>query len=177
MHGRILYLVFHKAVFEDPPCLTSFYTTYFWKMRIISLTMYMMQYTRSNRESYQYDWEVLYLVCQQSNKSEPWQMSHTIKYTEGSKHSNRQCDHKTFLVKKKLLEITLDNKRKFYKCNENFYQKGSRQLNALAKLTNYTKLPKRRILMTAFLKAQSKYCPVIWIFHTRSLINKVNRLH
>ena len=139
--------------------------------------MYMMQYTRSNRESYQYDWEVLYLVCQQSNKSEPWQMSHTIKYTEGSKHSNRQCDHKTFLVKKKLLEITLDNKRKFYKCNENFYQKGSRQLNALAKLTNYTKLPKRRILMNAFLKAQSKYCPVIWIFHTRYLINKVNRLH
>ena len=38
-------------------------------------------------------------------------------------------------------------------------------------------LPKRRILMNAFLKVQFNYCPVIWVFHSRSLNNKLNRFH
>ena len=38
-------------------------------------------------------------------------------------------------------------------------------------------LPKRRILMNAFFKAQFNYCPAVWMFHSRSLNNKINRLH
>ena len=38
-------------------------------------------------------------------------------------------------------------------------------------------LPKKRILMNAFFKAQFNYCPIIWMFHSRSLNNKINRLH
>ena len=30
--------------------------------------------------------------------------------------------------------------------------------------------------MNAFFKAQYNYCPVIWMFHSRSLNNKINRL-
>ena len=37
-------------------------------------------------------------------------------------------------------------------------------------------LPKRRILMNAFFKAQFNYCPIIWMFHSRCLNNKINRL-
>ena len=33
-------------------------------------------------------------------------------------------------------------------------------------------LPKRGILMNAFSKAQFNYCPVIWVFHSRSF-NKI----
>ena len=36
-------------------------------------------------------------------------------------------------------------------------------------------LPKKRILMNAFFKAQFNYCPSIWMFHT--LNNKINSLH
>ena len=50
-------------------------------------------------------------------------------------------------------------------------------LNTLSKITNYTELPKRRILINAIFKAQFNYCPVIWMFHSRSLNNKINRLH
>ena len=39
------------------------------------------------------------------------------------------------------------------------------------------KLPKRRILMNAFFKAQFNYCPIIWMFQSSSLNNKINRLH
>ena len=38
-------------------------------------------------------------------------------------------------------------------------------------------LPKRCILMNAFFKAQFNYCPIIWMFHSRCLNNKINRLH
>ena len=31
--------------------------------------------------------------------------------------------------------------------------------------------------MNAFLKSQFNYCPAIWIFHSRALQNKINRLH
>ena len=77
----------------------------------------------------------------------------------------------------KLLGIVFDNKLKFDKHIENIFQKANRKLNALARVTNYMELPKRRILMNAFFKAQFNYCPVIWMFHSRSLNNKINRLH
>ena len=38
-------------------------------------------------------------------------------------------------------------------------------------------LLKRRILLNAFFKAQFNYCPAIWVFHSRALNNKINRLH
>ena len=31
--------------------------------------------------------------------------------------------------------------------------------------------------MNAFFKAQFNYCPAVWMFHSRSLNNKINRLH
>ena len=77
----------------------------------------------------------------------------------------------------KLLGVVLDNKLKFDKHIENICQKANRKLNALARVTNYMELPKRRILMNAFFKAQFNYCPIVWMFHSRSLNNKINRLH
>ena len=76
-----------------------------------------------------------------------------------------------------LLGVVLDNKLEFDKHIENICQKANRKLNALARVTNYMELPKRRILMNAFFKAQFNYCPIVWMFHSRSLNNKINRLH
>ena len=78
---------------------------------------------------------------------------------------------------KKLLGVTIENKLKFDKHVENICQKASRKLNDLARLVNYMDLPKRRILIHGFFNAQFDYCPTIWMFHSRSLNNKVNRLH
>ena len=69
----------------------------------------------------------------------------------------------------KLLGVAFDNKLKFDKLIENICQKKNRKLNALVKVTNYMELPERRILMNMFFKAQFKYSPVIWMFHSRSL--------
>ena len=66
---------------------------------------------------------------------------------------------------------------KFDKHIENICQKANRKLNALARVTNYMELPKKCILMNAFFKAHFNYCPIVWMFHSRSLNNKINRLH
>ena len=36
---------------------------------------------------------------------------------------------------------------------------------------------KKRILMNAFSKSQFSYCPLIWMCHSRTNNNKINRLH
>ena len=36
---------------------------------------------------------------------------------------------------------------------------------------------KRRTLMKAFIESQFSYCPLIWIFHSKIMNNKINRIH
>ena len=38
-------------------------------------------------------------------------------------------------------------------------------------------LEKRRTLMKAFIESQFNYCPLTWMFHSRKLNNKINRIH
>ena len=77
----------------------------------------------------------------------------------------------------KLLGIQIDYKLKFDIHVETICKKAHRKLSALSRIINYMELPKRRILMNAFFKAQFNYCPIIWMFHSRNLNNKINRLH
>ena len=36
---------------------------------------------------------------------------------------------------------------------------------------------KRRTLFKAFVESQFKYCPIVWMFHSRRNNKKINRLH
>ena len=38
-------------------------------------------------------------------------------------------------------------------------------------------LEKRRIIVKTFAESQFNYCPLIWMLHSRTLNNKINRLH
>ena len=38
-------------------------------------------------------------------------------------------------------------------------------------------LEKRRTLMKAFTESQFNYCALIWMLHSRTLNNKINRIH
>ena len=75
------------------------------------------------------------------------------------------------------MELIIDNKIKFELHAGNICQKVNRKLNALARPTNYLEPPKRRILMNVLFKTQFNYCPIVWVFRSRSLNNEINRLH
>ena len=56
-------------------------------------------------------------------------------------------------------------------------KKGNQKLHALARVAKYLKPDKLRIIMKTFIESQFNYCPLIWMFHSRTLNNKINRLH
>ena len=49
--------------------------------------------------------------------------------------------------------------------------------SVLARITPYMCSSKRKLLTNAFFKAQFRYCPLVWMCHSRSMNNKINRLH
>ena len=36
---------------------------------------------------------------------------------------------------------------------------------------------KKRMIVKAFIESQFRYCPLVWVFHSRSRNNKINRIH
>ena len=50
-------------------------------------------------------------------------------------------------------------------------------MHVLARIAPYMNKDKLRSLMKAFIDAQFNYCPLIWMFHNRTLNNKINKLH
>ena len=77
----------------------------------------------------------------------------------------------------KLLGVTIDNKLSFTEHVRKICDKASQKLNALARLSSFMSLEKRRLIMKAFVNSQFGYCPLIWMFHNRTLNNRINRIH
>ena len=71
----------------------------------------------------------------------------------------------------KLLGIKVDTKLNFNKHLNDISVKPA------ARVVRYTSLSKKKILMNSFFKSQFSYCPLIFMFHSRIMNNKINRLH
>ena len=76
-----------------------------------------------------------------------------------------------------LLGITIEGDLKFNEHVKKLCKKGNQKLHALARISKYIDKEKLRILMKAFVTSQFNYCSLIWIFHSRTLNNKMNKLH
>ena len=77
----------------------------------------------------------------------------------------------------RLLGITIDNKLKFNKHVSNLCKKASQKLHALCRISQYMSTGQKRIIMRAFIHSQFGYCPLVWIFHSRELNRRINRIH
>ena len=77
----------------------------------------------------------------------------------------------------KLLGIVIDNDLKFDEHVTRLCNKGSQKLHALARVSPYMNTNQRRRIMKAFISSQFGYCPLVWMFHSRTLNNRINRLH
>ena len=76
-----------------------------------------------------------------------------------------------------MLGITIGPKLSFDKHIQQIYSRASVKLKALAKIAPFMNVTKRKILMNAFFSAQFSYSPLTWMFHSRKLNNKINKLH
>ena len=55
--------------------------------------------------------------------------------------------------------------------------KANQKLSALSRMAKLLSFNKRKTLFKAFVESQFKYCPIVWMFHSRRTNNKINRLH
>ena len=78
---------------------------------------------------------------------------------------------------KKLLGITIDNNLTFNEHVSNLCKKASQKLHALARVSGYKNLAQWRTIMKSFINCQFGYCPLVWMLHSRTLNNQINRIH
>ena len=76
-----------------------------------------------------------------------------------------------------LLGINLDSELKFEDHVNFMCKKASQKLYALAQIAPLMDLKQGRNIMKAFVESQFGYCPLIWMFHSRGLNNKMNHIH
>ena len=86
-----------------------------------------------------------------------------------SQIKNRDCE--------RLLGIDIDCKLSFENHINQICSKARAKIKALARISPFLDKRKRKLLMNAFFKSQFSYCPLSWMFHSRTLSNKINRLH
>ena len=83
---------------------------------------------------------------------------------------------KTVLVKK-LLGVKVDNKINFSEHLDGIIINESRKVSTLSRIFPFMSLTKRLFLMNSFFTSQFSYCPLIWMCHSRTINNKINKLH
>ena len=76
-----------------------------------------------------------------------------------------------------LLGITIDYELRFDNRVNYLCKKASLKLNALARIVPFMNVSNKRIIMKSFIESQLRYCPIIWMFHSRGLNNKINCIH
>ena len=77
----------------------------------------------------------------------------------------------------KLLGIKVDTKLNFNEHLNNLISKASHKENAVSSVMRYMSLSKKKKLENSFFNSQFSYCPLIWMFHSHIINNKMNRLH
>ena len=75
----------------------------------------------------------------------------------------------------KLLGVKIDTKLSFENYVSSLCKKASQKLHALARIVNFMDLAKRTSLMKAFITSQFNYGPLLWMFHSRQLNNRIKR--
>ena len=99
----------------------------------------------------------------------------------GYKHEQVWANRGTDLIWEsndvKLLGVTADKDLKVDKHVLKLCSKANQKLSALSRVANLLFFNKIRTLFKAFEESQFKYCPIVWMFHSRRTNNKIIRLH
>ena len=77
----------------------------------------------------------------------------------------------------KLLGITIYSALSFDMHVIKLCKKANQKFHALARLSNYMEQDKLRLIMKAFITSQFSYCPLVRMFHSRGLNQRINKIH
>ena len=58
-----------------------------------------------------------------------------------------------------------------------YVKKASSKLTALARLVRLLPFHKRRLMLKTFIESQFSYCPLVWMFCSKKMNDKINHIH
>ena len=77
----------------------------------------------------------------------------------------------------KLLRIIFDTELNFDAHVSKLCKKANQKFHALSRVAKYMAKDKLRIVMNSFIISQFGYCPRVWMFHSRGVNNRINKIH
>ena len=80
-------------------------------------------------------------------------------------------------TEQKLLGETIDKKLNFNVHLSILCKKVGLKVTALARIVRFLPFHKRRLLLNTFIESQFSHCPLVWMFCSRTMNRKINRIH
>ena len=80
-------------------------------------------------------------------------------------------------LSEKLLGLTVDKNLNFNLHLKTLCKKVNQKVSALARVVRILPFQKRRLIMKTFIESQFSYCPLVWMFCSRKMNNKINHIH
>ena len=77
----------------------------------------------------------------------------------------------------KLLGLIVDKKLSFDTHLRALCKKVNQKVSALARIVRILPFPKRHLIMKTFIESQFSYCPLVWMFCSNTMNNKINHIH
>ena len=77
----------------------------------------------------------------------------------------------------KLLGLDIDNKIKFNKHLLKICKKTRLKVTALNRLAKFVPFERKKIIMNSFIESQFTHCPLVWMYCSRAVDEKINRIH
>ena len=76
-------------------------------------------------------------------------------------------------AQQKLLGVIIDKNLTFNKYLSSLCKKVSQKVTALARISKFLPFHKRKLLFNTFIQSQFSYCPLVWMFCSRTMNNKI----
>ena len=77
----------------------------------------------------------------------------------------------------KLLGVKIDHELSFNEHVLSLYKKASQKLIALSRIASCVAFDQRRLILNSFITSHFSYCPIVWMFHSRKLNERINHIH
>ena len=80
-------------------------------------------------------------------------------------------------AEQKLLGIIIDKDLNFQSHTKTIIKTANQKLSDLIRVAPFMTDFKKKVIFNSFIKGQFNYCSLLWMFSTRAVTHKVNRLH
>ena len=77
----------------------------------------------------------------------------------------------------KLLGVKIDHELNFNGHVSWLCKKASQKLNAFSRTASYMTFDQRRLILNSFITSHFSYYPIVWMFHSRKLNERINHIH